>query len=99
MPKARKRKTPPVIIGDLGGTDVYAHNGTQKGVLREISNALIGARLRPSVSDMLGVLKKVRRKLNTIMHAAGAETPYSARVFHELVFFTRGLVIEEPFDS
>ncbi len=86
-------------LSDLGGTDVYAHNGTPKGVLREISNALIGARLRPSVSDLLSLLKQVQRKLNRIMSAAGAETPYSARVFHELVFFARKLVLEELSDG
>jgi hypothetical protein len=82
-------------LSDLGGTDVYTHNGTEKGVLREISNALVGARLRPSISDMLGWLKEVRRRLKRIMLTAGAATPYSARVFHELVAFTREVVNEE----
>ncbi len=65
-------------LSDLGGSDVYAHNGTVKGVLREISNALITAKRRPTMMEMLKVLEQVRDGLDEIMTASGAITPYSA---------------------
>lgn len=82
-------------LSDLGGTDVYAHRGTAEGVLREISNALVAARRRPTVGQTLGVLKQVREALPDIMHDARAETPYSARVFSDLVVFTNEIVRQQ----
>ncbi len=79
-------------LSDLGGTDVYAHGGTAEGVLREISNALIAAQRRPSVDSMLRFLDEVRDRLGRIIEDARAETPYSARVFSDLVVFTTELV-------
>ncbi len=78
-------------LSDLGGTDVYAHGGAE-GVLREISNALIAARRRPTVEKMLGFLEQVRSGLGDIMRNARAETPYSARVFSDVVVFTNEIV-------
>jgi cytochrome P450 len=43
-------------LSDLGGTDVYAHGGSAERVLREISHALIAAKRRPTVEQMLGYL-------------------------------------------
>jgi hypothetical protein len=79
-------------LSDLGGTDVYAHGGTAEGVLREISNALIAAKRRPTVEQMLGFLGQVRSGLGDIMRNARAETPYSARVFSDIVVFTNEIV-------
>jgi hypothetical protein len=79
-------------LSDLGGTDVYAHGGTTEGVLREISNALIAAKRRPTVEQMLGFLDQVRSGLGDIMRNARAETPYSARVFSDIVVFTNEIV-------
>lgn len=79
-------------LSDLGGTDVYAHRGTAEGILREISNALVAAKRRPTVEQMLGVLKQVREALPDIMRDARAENPYSARVFSDLVVFTNEIV-------
>ena len=78
-------------LSDLGGTDVYSHGGKSEGVLREISNALIGAKRRPTVEQMLGILSQVRERLPDIMRNARARTPYSARVFSDLVVFTNEL--------
>ncbi|MDQ2776141.1 MAG: hypothetical protein M3Y57_14670 [Acidobacteriota bacterium] len=86
-------------LSDLGGTDVYAHGGTAEGVLREISNALISAKRRPTVERMLGFLEQVNGGLPDIMRNAGAKTPYSARVFSDLVVFTNELVKQQLADS
>lgn len=79
-------------LSDLGGTDVYAHSGTAEGVLREISNALIGAKRRPTVEQMLGFFDQARGGLEEIMKNAKAESPYTARVFSDLVVFTNEIV-------
>ncbi len=79
-------------LSDLGGTDVYAHGGTAEGVLREISNALIGAKRSPTVKRMLGMFEQARSGLEEIMQNANAESPYSARVFSDLVVFTNEIV-------
>ena len=82
-------------LSDLGGTDVYSHGGTTEGVLREISNALIAAKRRPTVEQMLRFLNQARDGLQDIMRNARAETPYSARVFSDLVVFTNEIVKQQ----
>ncbi len=82
-------------LSDLGGTDVYAHAGTAEGVLREISNALVSAKRRPALEQMLGFLKQVNDGLGEIMRNAGAITPYSARVFSDLVVFTTNELVKQ----
>ncbi len=79
-------------LSDLGGTDVYAHSGTPEGVLREISNALIAAARRPTVRQMLGFLRQVQNGMEDIMQDASAETPYTARVFSNLVVLTNQII-------
>ena len=71
---------------------MYAHGGTAEGVLREISNALIGAKRSPTVKRMLGMFEQARSGLEEIMQNANAESPYSARVFSDLVVFTNEIV-------
>lgn len=86
-------------LSDLGGTDVYAHGGTAEGVLREISNALIAAKRRPSVDSMLNFLDQVRSRLGDIMKNAKTDTPYTARVFSEIVVFTNEIVKQQILGS
>ena len=82
-------------LSDLGGTDVYSHGGTVEGVLREISNALIAAKRRPTVEQMLRFVNQARDGLQDIMNNARSETPYSARVFSDLVVFTNEIVKQQ----
>ena len=82
-------------LSDLGGVDVYSHGGTVEGVLREISNALIAAKRRPTVEQMLRFMNQARDGLQDIMNNARAETPYSARVFSDLVVFTNEIVKQQ----
>jgi hypothetical protein len=82
-------------LSDLGGTDVYSHGGIVEGVLREISNALIAAKRRPTVEQILRFVNQARDGLQDIMKNARAETPYSARVFSDLVVFTNEIVKQQ----
>jgi hypothetical protein len=70
---------------DLAGTDVYQHDGTIRGVLREIGNALVHVKKRPHFDDTLEVYRTLQTSLPGILARAGARTVYSARVFSELV--------------
>ena len=79
-------------LSDLGGSDVYAHGGNAKGVLTQIGNALVHAKRRPTVKQMSGVLEAMRSRLGEIMQNANAETPFTARVFSDLVVFTNEIV-------
>ena len=79
-------------LSDLGGTDVYAHGGTPDGVLREVSNALINAKHRPTMKQMLHIWNRVKKSLPEILKKAGAKTPYSARAFSDIVMFTNEAV-------
>ncbi len=75
-------------LSDLGGTDVYTHGGTPDGVLREVSNALINAKLRPTMEQIRQIWNEVKASLPELLEKAGAKTPYSARAFSDIVMFT-----------
>ena len=79
-------------LSDLGGTDVYAHEGTPEGVLREISNALINAELHPTMKQMRKVWEELKQTLPEILEKAGAQTPYSARTFSDIVMLANEAV-------
>jgi hypothetical protein len=53
---------------------------------------LVAAKRRPTVEQMLEVLKQVREAVPDIMHNARAQTPYSARVFSDIVVFANEIV-------
>jgi hypothetical protein len=39
-------------LSDLNGTDVYVHEGTPRGVFRELSNAFVRSKRQPTVQEM-----------------------------------------------
>jgi hypothetical protein len=47
---------------------------------------------RPTVEQMLGFFDQARSGLEEIMQNAKAESPYTARVFSDLVVFTNEIV-------
>jgi hypothetical protein len=71
-------------LSDLDGTDVYVHNGTVRGVLRELCNAFVRTRRQPTVKQMLRIYRILRSRFAGILRAAGASDPYNARVFRDL---------------
>ena len=71
-------------LSDLDGTDVYVHDGTVRGVLRELCNAFVRTRRQPTVKQMLQIYRILRSRFAGILHAAGASDPYNARVFRDL---------------
>lgn len=71
-------------LSDLNGTDVYIHNGTIRGVFRECGSIFVGSKRQPAVQDMMRIYRILRINLPRILHAAGQDSPFNARVFRDL---------------
>ncbi len=82
-------------LSDLAGTDVHIHDGTVKGVLRELANSLVRAGGQPSVPEMQAIYRDLQQQLPAIQHRAGGGSAYSARTFYELRVLARALAREQ----
>lgn len=71
-------------LSDLDGTDVYIHDGTVRGVFRELCNAFVRTRRQPSVVQMMQIYRILRSNFADILQKAGARNPFNARVFLDL---------------
>jgi hypothetical protein len=71
-------------LSDLDGTDVYIHDGTIRGVFRELCNAFVRTGRQPNVKQMMQIYQLVRVDFRSILHEAGARDPFNARVFRDL---------------
>ena len=71
-------------LSDLDGTDVYIHDGTVRGVFRELCNAFVRTRRQPSVVQMMQIYRILRSNFAGILRKAGAKDPFNARVFLDL---------------
>jgi hypothetical protein len=83
-------------ISDLNGTDFHIHQGTVEGVMRELCNAFVLKRKRPTVPFMMGVYRKLRRRVPLIQRAAGAASLFEARVFDEMCVVVTKLSKQSP---
>jgi hypothetical protein len=77
-------------MSDLDGTDPFIHDGTVRGVLREVCNAFVRPN-QPTVPQMMKMYRDLRRGAPKIMHNAGARSLFTARVFSELCLAAAGL--------
>jgi hypothetical protein len=71
-------------LSDLDGTDAYVHNGTIKGVFREVGNAFVGTNRQPTVTEMMQIYRVLRAQFGSVLRRAGARDAFNARVFKEL---------------
>ncbi|MCI0420211.1 MAG: hypothetical protein L0387_03970 [Acidobacteria bacterium] len=78
-------------LSDLNGTDVYVHDGNVKGVLRELSNALVRNANQPTFPQMIEVYRKLRKAVPNIMTTRGAGSALEPRVFRDLVVLAASL--------
>jgi hypothetical protein len=69
-------------LSDIDGTDVYIHDGTVRGVFRELCSAFVRNRRQPTVAEMTRVYRLLRSNLKRILKAAGQ----NARVFKDLCY-------------
>ena len=68
----------------LDSADVYIHDGTVRGVFRELCNAFVRTRRQPSVVQMMQIYRVLRSNFAAILRKAGANDPFNARVFLDL---------------
>jgi hypothetical protein len=65
-------------LSDLSGTDVYVHDGTIQGLFRELCNALVRVKRRPTVRQMKAVYQTLEEACPGVMAKAGTRSPWSA---------------------
>ena len=71
-------------LSDIDGTDVYIHDGTVRGVFRELCAAFVRTRPKPTVIQMMRIYRVLRSELKATLKSAGARDPFNARVFSDL---------------
>jgi hypothetical protein len=72
-------------LSDLDGTDPLIHDGTVKGVFRELSNALIKSRYTPEIRHMNRIYRHLKTASPLVMRSVGTNSLFGARVFKRLV--------------
>jgi hypothetical protein len=73
-------------LSDVDGSHVYIHEGTAIGVLKQLTNALSRQKRQPSVTELKGVYRDVRRAAAQIKQEHAANDLFAARPFRELVY-------------
>lgn len=76
-------------LSDLNGTDVYIHNGTVDGVLRELRNALVRRKHQPTMPELRQIFSDLKRASRKLKLEHGTSTLYDSRMFRELVVLAR----------
>ena len=75
----RRRINKP--LSDLDGTDPYIHDGTIRGVFREVCNAFVGNSRQPTVVQMMQIYRVVRSGFKNTLKNAGAKNPFNAAIY------------------
>ena len=75
----------PKSLSDLDGTDPLIHDGTVRGVFRELSNALVRRKRNPDLRHMQRIYRHIKAASPVVMRSAGARSLFGARVFKQLV--------------
>jgi hypothetical protein len=75
----------PKSLSDLDGTDALIHDGTVRGVFRELSNVLVKSRYNPELHHMNKIYRHLKTASPLIMKSVGAKSLFGARVFKQLV--------------
>jgi hypothetical protein len=71
-------------LSDLDGTDVYVHDGTIRGVFRELCSVFVRSHRQPNVVQMMQIYRVLRTEFRGILRKAGARDAFNARVFKDL---------------
>ncbi len=78
-------------LSDLDGTDPYIHDGTVRGVMREVCNAFVSSGTQPTVPSMMKMYRELHRTSPQMLRNAGARSMFTARVFSDLCVVAAGL--------
>lgn len=71
-------------LSDLNGTDPHIHDGTIRGVFRELGNAFARRGKQTSVQQMWRVYREVRDGIPSILNRRGSQSVFEPAVFREL---------------
>ena len=71
-------------VSDLSGTDVNIHNNSPQGVMRELCNAFVRRRDKPTVPAMMNTYTALQRYVPRLKKETGANTIFESRMFAEL---------------
>ncbi len=82
--EAKKRRLQK-SLSDLDGTDPLIHDGTVKGVFRELNNALVKSKYQPDIDHMRRIFRHIKTASPLIMKSVGTQSLYGARIFKRLV--------------
>lgn len=72
-------------LSDLKGTEIFIHGGRPLGVLRELTNLLIGRRPQPNVTELKAILSKLQEAANGIKREQRIKSLFEPRAFVDLV--------------
>ncbi len=72
-------------LSDLNGSDIYIHEGTPLGVLRELTNALANSELRPTVEELHTIYADLRKYARRLKRERSTRTLFETRPFQDLV--------------
>jgi hypothetical protein len=73
-------------LSDLDGTDANIHGGTVEGVMRELCNAFVRRRFRPTVSGMMKAYRLISKQADLLTQNSGGDSIFAARAFEDLCF-------------
>lgn len=72
-------------LSDLAGTDPHIHEGTPRGLLRALMNALVRRRERPSLKELELTYNDVRRAAAVMRRVLHTDALFEPHAFRELV--------------
>jgi hypothetical protein len=78
-------------ISDLSGTDVNIHDGTVRGLMRELCNIFVRQPVRPDVADLMKLYRELRSAIPEIRARAGASSLYQPRAFADICYVAEAL--------
>lgn len=82
-------------LSDLNGTDPYVHEGSIKGVFRELTQTFVRVQRQPTVKIMRQIYQGLIKVLPKYLSDAGARDPFQARVFQDLSVIARTFANEK----
>jgi hypothetical protein len=84
-------------ISDLSGTDIYVHQGTVRGVFTQLCNAFVRLKSQPAAPEMEETYLRLKELLPKLQKQTGAQSPFEARIFRDLVVAARELTRRQDF--
>lgn len=81
-------------LSDLNGTDPYIHEGTPRGIFRELRNAFVRQQAQPTFAEMMSIYDGLRANVRRIIAETGAASVFEPSAFKELSVYASSLADE-----